>query len=147
MIGNTALNHWLKIGEVASLTGMSVKTIRYYEEIGLLTPATTRSESGYRLFSSQVLNRLAFIKRSQSLGLSLSEIQELLAVHDSGQLPCDAVKEHLLLKVEAITEQIESLEILKSELLGLLSGWQEQPSCDRIAQTICPNIEGVKRED
>ena len=147
MMGNTALNHWLKIGEVASLTGMSVKTIRYYEEIGLLAPATTRSESGYRLFSSQVLNRLAFIKRSQSLGLSLSEIQELLAVHDSGQLPCDAVKEHLLLKVEAITEQIESLEILKSELLGLLSGWQEQPSCDRIAQTICPNIQGLKRED
>jgi DNA-binding transcriptional MerR regulator len=147
MMGNIALNHWLKIGEVASLTGMSVKTIRYYEEIGLLAPATTRSESGYRLFSSQVLNRLAFIKRSQSLGLSLSEIQELLAVHDSGQLPCDSVKQHLLLKVEAITEQIESLEILKSELLGLLSGWQEQPSCDRIAQTICPNIQGLKRED
>jgi len=62
-------------------------------------------------------------------------------------LPCDAVKEHLLLKVEAITEQIESLEILKSELLGLLYGWQEQPSCNRIAQTICPNIQGLKRED
>jgi DNA-binding transcriptional MerR regulator len=120
---------------------MSVKTIRYYEEIGLLAPATTRSQSGYRLFTPTILNRLAFIKRSQSLGLSLSEIQELLAVHDSGQLPCGAVKQHLLLKVEAITQQIEALEILKSELLGLLSGWQEQPSGDRIAQTICPNIQ------
>lgn len=140
-MGNSTVERRLKIGEVSSLSGMSVKTIRYYEEIGLLTPATTRSQSGYRLFTPTILNRLAFIKRSQSLGLSLSEIQELLAVHDSGQLPCGAVKQHLLLKVEAITQQIEALEILKSELLGLLSGWQEQPPGDRIAQTICPNIQ------
>lgn len=140
-MGNSTVERRLKIGEVSSLSGMSVKTIRYYEEIGLLAPATTRSQSGYRLFTPTILNRLAFIKRSQSLGLSLSEIQELLAVHDSGQLPCGAVKQHLLLKVEAITQQIEALEILKSELLGLLSGWQEQPPDNRIAQTICPNIQ------
>jgi DNA-binding transcriptional MerR regulator len=140
-MGNSTVERRLKIGEVSSLSGMSVKTIRYYEEIGLLAPATTRSQSGYRLFTPTILNRLAFIKRSQSLGLSLSEIQELLVVHDSGQLPCGAVKQHLLLKVEAITQQIEALEILKSELLGLLSGWQEQPSGDRIGQTICPNIQ------
>ena len=136
-----SVHNGLKIGEVASLTGMSVKTIRYYEEIGLLQPTTTRSESGYRLFSSQILNRLAFIKRSQSLGLSLSEIREILEIHDSGELPCDSVKQHLLLKVQAVTEQIEALEILKSELLGVLSGWQEQPPHALINQTICPNIQ------
>lgn len=141
-----SVHHPLKIGEVANLTGMSVKTIRYYEEIGLLEPTTTRAESGYRLFNSQVLNRLAFIKRSQSLGLSLSEIRDILEVHDSGELPCGTVKQHLLLKVEAITEQIEALEILKSELVGLLSGWQEQPPNDRIAQTICPNIQEGSRD-
>lgn len=140
------LPQWFKIGEVAALAGIPVKTIRYYEEIGLLEPATTRSDSGYRLFSSQVINRLAFIKRAQSLGLSLNEIHDILDVHDSGELPCGAVKQHLLLKVKAITEQIEALEILKSELLGLLSGWQEQPPGDRIAQTICPNIQSTKSE-
>lgn len=139
-------HHELKIGEVANLTGMSVKTIRYYEEIGLLEPTTTRSESGYRLFNSQVINRLAFIKRSQSLGLSLSEIREILDVHDSGQLPCGTVKQHLLLKVNAIAQQIEALEILKSELLGLLSGWQEQPPRPLIERTICPNIQGDENE-
>lgn len=140
-MSNSAVAQWLKIGEVASLTKMPVKTIRYYEEIGLLAPMTTRSESGYRLFTPTVLNRLAFIKRAQSLGLSLSEIQELLEVHDSGNLPCGAVKQRLLLKLEAITKQIEALEILQSELQGLLSGWQEQPPSDRIAKTICPNIQ------
>lgn len=155
MMGNSALDsetrrnrvsNQLKIGDVARLTGMSVKTIRYYDEIGLLEPTTNRSESGYRLFNSQVINRLAFIKRAQSLGLSLSEIHEILEVHDSGQLPCGAVKQHLLLKIKAITEQIEALEILKSELVGLLSGWQEQPERHHIAQTICPNIQPVRSE-
>ncbi|HBL11466.1 MAG TPA: heavy metal-responsive transcriptional regulator, partial [Cyanobacteria bacterium UBA11162] len=83
-MGNTALDSWLKIGDVSSQTGLSVKTIRYYEEMGLLAPTTTRSESGYRLFTPQALKRLAFIKRAQSLGLSLSEIHEILEVYDSG---------------------------------------------------------------
>jgi MerR family copper efflux transcriptional regulator len=131
----------LKIGEVAIRSGIPVKTIRYYEDIGLLKSTVQRSESGYRLFGSQVLNRLAFIKRAQSLGLSLNEIQDILNIHDSGQLPCGAVKEHLEAKVEAISKQIESLEILRADLQGLLSGWEEQPPDHLITQTICPNIQ------
>lgn len=132
---------FLKIGEVASNSGLPVKTIRYYEEIGLLTPTVDRSETGYRLFNPQVLNRLAFIRRAQSLGLSLSEIHQILNVHDKGELPCGEVKQHLQAKVQAITEQIEALETLKSELQGILSGWEEQPPSYRIAQTICPNLQ------
>lgn len=131
----------LKIGEVATESGLSVKTIRYYEETGLLLPTVERSESGYRLFQPQVLNRLAFIRRSQSLGLTLQEIQQILAVHDHGQLPCGEMRQHLELKVEAIEQQIQALETLRAELKGILSGWQDQPSSDRIAQTICPNIQ------
>lgn len=131
----------LKIGEVAAQSGLSVKTIRYYEEIGLLTTTVERSEVGYRLFDRQVLNRLAFIRRAQSLGLSLSEIQEILAVHDQGELPCGEVRQRLEVKVEAIAQQIEALETLKTELQGILSGWEEQPPADRIAHTICPNLQ------
>jgi len=131
----------LKIGEVATISGLPVKTIRYYEEIGLLTPTVERSQSGYRLFANSVLNRLAFIKRSQALGLSLSEVQQILQVHDHGQLPCGEVKQHLETKVADINQQIEALQTLKAELQGILSGWQDQPSGDRLAQTICPNIQ------
>lgn len=130
-----------KIGEVAETSGLPVKTIRYYEEIGLLTPTVERSESHYRLFHAQVLNRLAFIKRSQALGLNLKEIQQILAVHDHGELPCGEVKHHLEAKVADITHQIEALMTLRAELQGILSGWQEQPPADRIQQTICPNIQ------
>lgn len=131
----------LKIGEVATESGLSVKTIRYYEETGLLLPMVERSEAGYRMFQPQVLNRLAFIRRSQALGLTLQEIQQILAVHDQGQLPCGEVRQHLELKVEAIEQQIHALETLRAELKGILSGWEDQPSSDRIAKTICPNIQ------
>ncbi|HEY9629607.1 MAG TPA: heavy metal-responsive transcriptional regulator [Coleofasciculaceae cyanobacterium] len=131
----------LKIGEVAAQTGLPVKTIRYYEEIGLLTPTVARSAAGYRLFDAQVLNRLAFVKRSQALGLSLAEVQQILQVHDQGELPCGEVRQHLQVKLEDLNQQIEALEILRAELQGILSGWQEKPEGDRIRKTICPNIQ------
>ncbi len=133
----------LKIGEVAETSGLPVKTIRYYEEIGLLIPTVQRSESQYRLFQAEVLNRLAFIKRSQALGLNLKEIQQILAVHDHGELPCGDIKQHLEAKVADISHQIDALTTLRAELQGILSGWQDQPPADRIQQTICPNIQKV----
>jgi DNA-binding transcriptional MerR regulator len=138
---STKQDRLFKIGEVAEQSGLSVKTIRYYEEIGLLTPNVVRSPARYRLFDSTVLNRLAFIKRAQSLGLSLQEIQEILAVHDHGELPCGEVRHHLESKVQAISEQIQALETLRSELQGILSGWQEHPPADQAARTICPNLQ------
>ncbi len=133
----------LKIGEVAETSGLPVKTIRYYEEIGLLIPTVQRSESQYRLFQAEVLNRLAFIKRSQALGLNLKEIQQILAVHDHGELPCGDIKQHLEAKVADISHQIDALTTLRAELQGILSGWQDQPPADRIQQTICPNIQKI----
>lgn len=131
----------LKIGEVAVSSGLPVKTIRYYEEIGLLSPTVERSQTGYRLFDEQVLNRLAFIKRAQALGLSLNEIRDILGVRDQGELPCGEVKQHLQDKVQAINEQINVLVTLRSELQGILSNWQEFPTDDLAIQTICPNLQ------
>jgi MerR family transcriptional regulator, copper efflux regulator len=130
----------LKIGEVAAQSNLPIKTIRYYEEIGLLTPTVQRSQANYRLFKRTVLDRLAFIKRSQSLGLSLREIQDILALHDRGQLPCGEMKLNLQHKVDQISEQIASLQVLQSQLQGLLLSWQDQPSVDLAARTICPNL-------
>ncbi len=135
----------LKIGEAAAKSGLPVKTIRYYDEIGLLTTTVERSESGYRLFTPQVLDRLAFIKRAQSLGLSLVEVKEVLAVHDRGLLPCEKVKGQIQGKVDQITAQIEQLNALRTELQSVLSQWQEQPEIELIETTICPNLEaGMK---
>ncbi|WP_339384552.1 heavy metal-responsive transcriptional regulator [Oscillatoria sp. FACHB-1407] len=126
---------------MATLSGLPIKTIRYYDDIGLLAPTVERSDSRYRLFEPTVLNRLSFVKRAQSLGLSLAEIQQILSVRDRGQLPCGEVRQHLEAKLEAIAEQIHALELLRSELQDILAGWQEQFSSDVTEQTICPNLQ------
>ena len=78
----------------------------------------------------------------------LREIQNILAVHDQGHLPCKDVKQNLQKKVRQINEQIESLQLLRSELQGLLLDWQDQPPEAIAARTICPNLEtGVERSN
>jgi MerR family transcriptional regulator, copper efflux regulator len=131
----------LQIGEIAHLSGLPVKTIRYYEELGLLASTVSRSPSGYRLFSTQVINRLSFIRRAQALGLSLHEIGELLSIHDRGELPCGQVKQRLQTRVTAIAEQIRALKTLSTELEGILCAWQDQPPAHLQGQTICPNLQ------
>ncbi|PSF39571.1 heavy metal-responsive transcriptional regulator [Aphanothece hegewaldii CCALA 016] len=127
-----------QIGLVAKQSSIPIKTIRYYEEFGLLK-ASGRTEGGYRLFDSDVFSRLNFIKRAQKLGLSLSEIKEFLDVYDQGNLPCNQVKEKLSKKIAEIEQQIEQLQILKRELKELLSG--EKINTQNLPATICPIIE------
>lgn len=132
---------WLKVGEVADRSGLPRKTVRYYDDIGLLAPTVERSPSGYRLFSEAVLRRLAFIRQAQSLGLSLAEIQHILEIRDRGELPCGEIRHHLESKLEDITTQIRALEALRSELQGILAGWNEHPSTTELSHTICPNLQ------
>lgn len=126
------------IGSVAKESGVPIKTIRYYEELGLLT-SSGRTEGGFRLFHSDVLERLHFIKRAQSLGLNLAEIKDFLQVYDAGELPCDHIKTKLEDKVKAIDEQIQQLLILRQELTRLLSSWEAKS--EQSQATICPIIE------
>jgi MerR family copper efflux transcriptional regulator len=128
----------MRIGEVAKASGLPIKTIRYYDELGLLK-TSGRTESNYRLFGPEVLGRLRFIKRAQSLGLSLVEIKEFLTVYDQGNLPCSHIHKKLEDKLIEIEQQIQQLQILKQELGELLSGWQAVPTAS--AETICPIIE------
>ena len=75
----TDLNHF-KIGKLADLAGMSSRTIRYYEEIGLLAP-TRRIEGGKRIYTDSDFQRLKFIKRLKDLGLTLTEMCELQCIY------------------------------------------------------------------
>ena len=126
-----------QIGPIAKESGVPIKTIRYYEELGLLQ-SVGRTEGGYRLFDASVFDRLHFIKRAQSLGLSLAEIKEFLDVHDQGNLPCSHVRVKLQDKITEIDRQIEQLQILKSELQQLLS---ESMNSENSNTVICPIIQ------
>ena len=126
------------IGSVAKESGVPIKTIRYYEELGLLK-SSGRTEGGFRLFNSDILVRLNFIKRAQRLGLSLLEIKEVLDVRDRDELPCDRVKIKLADKLSEIDEQIQQLFLLKLELEDLLSS--QDARLENYHETICPIIE------
>lgn len=130
------IDHLLKIGELSAQSGVPIKTIRYYEELGLL-PSVGRTEGNYRLFVPQTLQRLAFIKRLQKLGLSLHQIKECLAIYDRGELPCPDLQHKLQAQVAQIDCQIAELLALRSELVDILAHWQPQPAP---TAHICPNL-------
>lgn len=72
----------LQIGEVAEQAGLSLRTVRYYEETGLLKPAM-RTDGGFRLYTAEHVDRLALIKRMKPLGFTVQQMRELLAARDT----------------------------------------------------------------
>ena len=81
----------LTIGKVAAKTGANIETIRFYEKKGLLPPPN-RTEGGHRLYTSDMVGRLVFIRRSRELGFSMNEIRQLLTLVDREQVSCERVK-------------------------------------------------------
>lgn len=128
----------LLIGQVKSLSGIPIRTIRYYESLGLIA-SSSRTEGGFRQFSGDVLTRLAFIKRAQSLGLSLEEIRDILEVYDAGKPPCGDIKDKLAEKLSQIDSQIAQLLTLRSEIGELLEDWNY--NIDQPEGKICPIIQ------
>ncbi|MEV6105678.1 heavy metal-responsive transcriptional regulator [Streptomyces sp. NPDC051940] len=77
----------MRIGELAATTGLTAKTIRFYEQSGLL-PEPARTPAGYRDYPPQATRRLAFVRQAQAAGLTLAEIRSILTLRDSGEAPC-----------------------------------------------------------
>lgn len=134
------MSKFLTIGNVAKQSNLPVKTIRYYADLGLLSPHLSRERNGYRLFSASVFQRLNFIRRSQSLGLTLKEIEQILSVYDQKKIPCNIAKQLLQDKLKEIELKISELNLLKDELNDVLSGWQEINNFDGVKEHICPNL-------
>ncbi len=107
----------LTIGEMASELHLNPKTIRYYEEVGLL-PEPRRTESGYRLYSTYEMERLRLVKRAKLLGLSLAEIREI--VEYAIDRRCGVMEDRLLSLVEAklgeIDQKIDDLITFRDNL-------------------------------
>jgi MerR family copper efflux transcriptional regulator len=102
----------LQIGQVAERTGLSLRTIRFYEESGLVVP-TARSEGGFRLYSDDDVARLEVIKRMKPLGFSLEEMQELLTLLadlDSGTGDRPHLMDRLRMFHEAATARVTALK-------------------------------------
>ncbi len=119
------------IGNLARQSDVSPATIRYYEEIGLLTPPP-RSEGGYRRYPPATLNELQFIKKGQGLGFSLEEIAEILKLSRAGGTPCSHVLELAQRNLAAAEDRIRQLQAFRDRLAAQIVRWKGKamPACD-----------------
>lgn len=130
----------LQIGEVAKQCGIGVETVRFYEREGLLaTPE--RSPSGYRRYPELVVKQVLFIQHAKTLGFSLKEIGELIALKSIPGSTCSRVKTNAVAKVAAIQRKIDALEKMKTSLIPLIDKCQStNPIQD------CPILNALNNE-
>jgi DNA-binding transcriptional MerR regulator len=114
----------LKIGEVAERSGLTVKTIRFYCDEGLIHPIS-RSEGGYRLFSDAVFAELTLIRTLKAMDIPLQDVTQILESRRSGVCTCASLQATIRSKAGEIEQKIAALRDLHSELEDLLSRWQD----------------------
>ena len=127
----------MRIGELARRLGLNPKTLRYWEEIGLLPPPG-RNGSGYRVYTEEHLRLCEFIVKAKSVGFSLDEIKEILFLKFSGKTPCGCVEERIKEKIGEIDRLIEGLQAQRKILEELLRERREVPA------SVCPIIESIR---
>lgn len=108
----------MKIGELSRTTGTQVETIRYYESIRLL-PSPVRTTGNYRIYTAAHAERLSFIRRCRSLGMTLEEVRRLLHFKDSPVEPCGEVNALLDAHIGHVATRIAELQELEQQLLTL----------------------------
>ena len=108
----------MKIQEFAQVTGLTTKTIRYYESIGILS-SPKRMPNGYRNYNQQDVERARFVAGIRSLDLSLDEIKELLAMRDRREAPCRTLLDLIEQKADEIDERIRLLQQMEVDLRKL----------------------------
>jgi MerR family copper efflux transcriptional regulator len=119
----------MNIGEVSRASGLPAKTIRYYEDIGLVRPA--RGANGYRDFSKQDAHKLAFLGRSRSLGFTIEDCRTLMSLYEDRDRASADVKALASEHLDRITQKIEELQALKStlETLVVRCHGDDRPDC------------------
>jgi Cu(I)-responsive transcriptional regulator len=125
----------LRIGEVAERTDVSVPTIRYYEDRGLVPEPPREESSGYRSYPPETVRRIRFIKQAQQLGFTLREIDELLDLRADCDTSCAQVRDVAQAKLHDVEQKIAELVSIRDGLRSLTE------ICPGDLTTDCPIIE------
>jgi Cu(I)-responsive transcriptional regulator len=123
----------MNIGEVSDRSGLPAKTIRYYEDIGLIHP--DRSANGYRSFSENDLHKLAFLGRSRALGFSIEDCRHLLTLYEDRSRASADVKQIAKGHLARIDEKLAELQEMRATLAGLVHACagDDRPDCPILA--------------
>jgi MerR family copper efflux transcriptional regulator len=131
----------MRIQQASRQSGMPAKTIRFYEEIGLVRPAA-RSANGYRQFSDTDVRMLRFIHRARKLGFSVDDIQKLISLWQDNKRASSDVKKLALAHVSEIEARIRELESVKQAVLDLAGHCHgdDRPECPIIDELADENF-------
>ncbi len=132
------------IGRLAKVVGVNPRTIRFYESVGLL-PKPQRSESGYRLYEPPAAERIEFIQKAQSLGLTLRQTREILELGDRGNCPCGHVKKVLKSKIKELENKIHDFRYLKRRIVQAMAARRGPQDYKAKGAALCPTIDRVKK--
>ena len=130
----------MNIGEVAELSGVSAKMVRYYESIGLV-PKPARTESGYRIYSDSDAHNLGFIRRARDLGFSVDQIGKLVGLWRNRRRASADVKRIALEQVELLERKARDLQEMAASLRHLAD------HCHGDRRPECPIIESLETRD
>ncbi|MBY6136237.1 Cu(I)-responsive transcriptional regulator [Leisingera sp. XS_AS12] len=119
----------MNIGDVSSRSGLPAKTIRYYEDIGLIRPH--RSANGYRCFEEKDLHKLAFLGRARALGFTIEDCRTLLALYEDDSRASADVKQLALEHLSKIEAKIADLQAMRDTLRELVTSCagDNRPDC------------------
>lgn len=129
-----------QIGELSAQTDVPEKTIRYYEEIGLLPPAK-RSANGYRAYDEADVERLRFIRRARALDIGLDEIAEILGFRERNEPPCKYVMDLMHEQIDKVEERIRNLQQIRDELKALYEAGLQLPEDVQMCECVCHLIQ------
>ena len=120
----------MRIGKAAKSSGLTVKTVRYYADINIISPQKN-SITGYRDFSGEDIAKLQFVGRARKFNFSIQECRELLSLYEDKARPSKNVKEMAIEKISEINAKLKELESLKNQLSGLANACQgnNRPNC------------------
>lgn len=130
----------MNISQAAKLSGLSSKTIRFYEQQGIIQ-AASRADNGYRVYNDKQLEQLRFIKRARDLGFSLDESKELLELLHNPARRSAEVKARVLAHVEQIDQQLVQLAKMREQLLSLSNQCRGDNGAD------CPILDALSGEN
>ena len=119
----------MNVGEAARRAGLSPKTLRYYDEVGVVSPA--RAESGYRTYSEEDVHRLRFLGRARRLGFPLERCRTLLSLYTDEARHSREVKRVVAEQVAEIERRVRALESIRDTLERLAAGCRgdDRPEC------------------
>lgn len=124
------------IGELATRTGTTAKTLRFYEQAGLL-PAAERTSAGYRDYGPDAAPRIDFVHRGQAAGLTLAQIRQILEIRESGDAPCGHVRDLLDTRLADIDDQIRKLRELRRTVARLRENADEPDPVSCGSEQVC----------